>query len=166
MKQVDNVRQMVSNWLMNTTNRNLVAIDLENLMGGADPSPTLLDCAVELVESFRHDGNLVVVAASHRVAALAAWKLPWVRWRWRSGPDGADLALLEVLQNERVEQRFDRLTLVSGDGIFSGTIAALAHLGVHTTVVAAPDRLSKRLRVAAHTIDIVDITLEQFHDAA
>jgi hypothetical protein len=147
------------------TNRTLVAVDLENLVGGANPSNELLERAVSMIETLRDPSNQVVVAASHRLAVRAAWRLPWARWRWRSGPDGADLALVDVLEHERVGQRFTEVVVVSGDGIFSEPVASLGAAGVHTVVVASPCQLSKRLRLAAHVVLDVDL-LEVFHDAA
>lgn len=147
------------------TDRTLVAIDLENLLGGANPSNELLDRAVSMIETLRDPSNQVVIAASHHLAVRAAWRLPWARWRWRSGPDGADLALVEVLAHERVSQRFAEVVVVSGDGIFSEPLAAIAAAGVHTVVVSNPRQLSKRLRLAAHAAIDVD-PLEVFHDAA
>lgn len=67
----------------------------------------------------------------------------------RSGENGADLALLEVLARERVEERFDEVVLVSGDGIFTDVVAALSAAGVHVTVVARREACSNRLRMAA-----------------
>lgn len=95
----------------------------------------------------------VVIGTSHVgvVAAGLGWRGP--RLVARSGENGADLALLEVLTEERVEERFDEVVLVSGDGIFTEAVAALAAVGVEVTVVAHPGRCSKRLRLAArHTV--------------
>lgn len=71
---------------------------------------------------------------------------------WRSGPDGADLALIDQMLDLRVMRRFGRVTLCSGDGIFADSVAALASAGIHTTVVSWADRLSRRLHLAAHRI--------------
>lgn len=145
--------------------RTLVAVDLENLVGGADPSALVLDQAVQALATLRDSSNQVVVAASHHLAARAAWRLPWVRWRWRSGPDGADLALVEVLDHERVSERFAAVVLVSGDEIFAEPLAALAAAGTRTTVISSRRALSRRLRLAAQVVIETDGT-EVFHDAA
>jgi uncharacterized LabA/DUF88 family protein len=71
----------------------------------------------------------------------------------RSGEDGADLALLDVLLGERVAARFDEVVLASGDGIFTDAVAALGTAGVDVTVLARSGHCSKRLRLAArHTV--------------
>lgn len=147
-------------------NRTLVLVDVENLMGGTDAPEEARRRAIELIESFRDENAHVVVAASHRVACWLAWRLPWVRWKWRSGPDGADLCLLAVIDHERVGERFGRLVLVSGDGIFAVPVAQLAASAVHTTVIARSESLSRRLRMAAHSVVALDPYVEVSHDAA
>ena len=75
--------------------------------------------------------------------------------RWRSGPDDADLTLIEEMRDLRVMVQFSRVTLCSGDGIFAESLTALAAIGIETTVVSTADRLSRRLRLAAHQIVIL-----------
>ena len=41
-----------------------------------------------------------IVACSHHAARTVAFAFPGARHLWRSGPNGADLALLDVLENE------------------------------------------------------------------
>lgn len=91
----------------------------------------------------------VVIGSSHVGAfpSLLGW--PGSRILLRSGENGADLVLLEVLTGERVEERFDEVVLVSGDGIFTDAVSMLGAAGVSVTVVAHPDGCSKRLRMAA-----------------
>ena len=73
------------------------------------------------------------------------------------GPDGADLALLEEMNDLRIMKRFARVTLFSGDGIFTPTMAALAAAGIETTVVSWETQLSRRLRAAAqHVVTLID----------
>jgi len=72
----------------------------------------------------------------------------------RSGRDGADRALLEVLA-ENIAARFAEVVLVSGDGIFADAIAAVAGQGIHTTVIAHRDGLSRRLELAANTVQFL-----------
>lgn len=72
--------------------------------------------------------------------------------RVRSGENGADLELLDVIEREGIEHRFDELALVSGDGIFTDAVARLGACGVKVTVAAWPESLSKCLRLAASKI--------------
>lgn len=66
-----------------------------------------------------------------------------------SGVNGADLALLEVLREERIEERFDRVVVASGDGIFTDAVARLGAAGVEVTVVARSGHCARRLQMAA-----------------
>ena len=126
----------------------------ENLAG--TPCPGHLDVAFaeSVVRKLVPDLDEVhcVVACSHRAARTVAFAFPGALRRWRSGPDGADLALLEEMSDLRVMGRFDRVTLFSGDGIFACSMAALAKEGIETTVVSWHSQLSPRLRLAAQRV--------------
>ena len=133
------------------TKRQLVLIDIENLTG--TPSPTHGDLSFaelklrEVISDF--DGAQCVVACSHRAAKTVAFSFPGAGRRWRSGPDGADRALLDEMSDLRIMKRFDRLTLVSGDSIFTEAVAALGAAGIETIVVSREHSLARRLRMAA-----------------
>lgn len=148
--------------------RRLVVVDIENVVGGAVRvvedvvrARELLHSALDLTGS-----EQVVVGTSHfgLLAAGLGWDGP--RLVVRSGPDGADLALLEVLTQEGVAERFDEVVLVSGDGIFADALGALGALGVRTTVVARADRCSARLRVAASKTVLLRAKVDSFGGAA
>ena len=140
--------------------RTLHVVDAENLAGGPR-------CTAEQVREVRasyeeiagvRPGDLVVVSSSH-FAAPSVW-FGWggqARHVTRSGPDGADLALIEVIEREAVAERFDRVVIGSGDGIFSMPCAALQASGVEVAVVAATQRsLSAQLRLAARDIRVME----------
>lgn len=134
--------------------RRLHLVDVENLVGS--PRPT----AVEVAACRQRYANLVkpagwdqcVVACNHGVAADVGYNWPGARLLWRSGPDGADLALRDVLLEENVVDRFDRVILASGDGLFAEPVADLGRDGAHVTVVANRWSLSRRLRMAAAAV--------------
>ena len=134
--------------------RRLVLIDVENL--AATGNPTTRD--VEMVRSALmgvvpdFDTAQRIVACSHHAAPTVAFAFPRARHLWRSGPDGADLALLDVLENERVDRRFGYVTLCSGDGIFAPSAARLGGAHVDVTVVALAGHLSARLELAARNV--------------
>jgi hypothetical protein len=140
--------------LANREARHLVLIDIENL--AATPSPTIQE--VRMVTSAlrdavpQYDEAQRVVACSHHAAHTVAFGFPAGRRLWRSGPNGADLALVEVLQNERVDERFGRVTICSGDGIFASSAARLAGANVDVTVVSLEGHLAARLQLAARTV--------------
>jgi len=138
--------------------RTLHLIDVENLAGQALP-------AIGEIRKLRdrYDGqvgiastDLVVIACSHKALLSVALGWPGVRYRVRSGPDGADLELLDVLDHERVTERFRRIVIASGDGRFAESTARLAALGCHVTIVSRRQSLAVRLWLAAHAVIRID----------
>jgi hypothetical protein len=132
----------------------MVLIDIENVVGTPTPSSLEVELVMaalaELVPGFNEAHR--VVACSHRAARTVAFACKKERQRWQSGPNGADLALLEILETEHVDERFDHVTICSGDGIFAEATAWLAEHGVDTTVVALKGHLAARLELAAHHV--------------
>ena len=98
----------------------------------------------------------VEVASSHLTLLNAALGWPHARYRVRSGPDGADLALLDVLRHENVAQRFTHVAIGSGDHLFAEEAARLAAQGVWVTVVSRRRSLSPRLALAAREVIFLD----------
>lgn len=131
--------------------RRLVLVDIENVVGGAVMAVEQATCARKYVEVAADvcADEQVVIGTSH--VGVMATGLGWEGSRLvvRSGENGADLALLEVLTEERIEQRFDEVILASGDGIFADAVAALGAAGVRVTVVTRREACSKRLHMAA-----------------
>ena len=133
--------------------RRLVLVDLENLAGGpchtADAAlwvrRRLADCGALAY------GDQVTVAVDGSGLASVAWPWRGARCLPGHGHDGADLVLLEEL-GDRVPQRYDRLVLASGDGIFADAVADLVARGVHVTVTAHEISLSARLSAAASEV--------------
>lgn len=130
--------------------RRLVVVDIENLVGG----PCLYEKQVSWAKSvLTHMLSLqppdhIVVGISHVGLLPVGCNWPRIRYVVRSGPSGADLALLDVL-NEDVSARFERVVVASGDGVFTDAVATLVRAGVSTTVLARPGTLAHSLRVAA-----------------
>lgn len=148
---------MTKTYAVAPRNRHLILIDLENLT--ASPSPTQLELEAAIA-GLRfavpdYDDAQRVVACSHHAAATVAFAFPRARHIWRSGRDEADMALLDVLESERVAERYERLTMCSGDGIFADRAAWLAGKGVDVTVVSLAGHFSTRLRLAAGRITLL-----------
>lgn len=145
---------MTNTRIGNRAGRRIVLVDIENLVGTASPTSEEVEAVMaalgEVVPGFGDAHR--VVACSHRAAHTVAFACPTERRLWRSGPDGADLALLEVLEDEHVDERFEYVTICSGDGIFSAVAARLARHGVDTTVVALKGHLATRLELAARHV--------------
>lgn len=132
--------------------RRLVLVDVENLVGGAVVTAAQAWGARRLLEQAMPDrpGDQVILGVSH--ASVLESGLAWgesVRRVVRSGENGADLALLQVLEEERVADRFGEVVVVSGDGIFTDAVSRLGAAGVGVTVVAHADGCAKRLSFAA-----------------
>ncbi len=135
-------------------NRTLHLVDVENLLGGT--SFDFLD-VIDLENRYRQlvavaERDHVVLASSHR-AAEATW-FGWSSTRrlLRSGPSGADRALVDVIEQEDPAHRFDTVVLASGDGIFAEPAARLQALGCRVLVVARPGSVSRRLAFAVRDI--------------
>lgn len=145
------------------TSRTIAFIDIENLTSSS--TPTLPQCQRiwSIVEKVIDPSKTPVVAAcSHRAAKIASFAIPGARWKWRSGPDGADLALLEELDPDALAPRFSHVVIASGDGIFAERAARLAAAGLTVTVVSRRRSLAKRLELASgHVVFIDDDTIAE-----
>lgn len=135
--------------------RALHLIDLENLLGGRNFTAREAVWARAAYLATAPDANVshLVLATSHH-AALAAW-FAWpgsARRLVQSGPSGADLALLELISDEGVARRYERIVIGSGDGIFAFPAAQLQAAGCPVTVVTRRDCLSRELRLAVRDI--------------
>jgi hypothetical protein len=102
----------------------------------------------------------VEVASSHLTLLNAGLGWPHARYRVRSGPNGADLALLDVLQHENVAARFTHVAIASGDHIFTDEVAHLAAQDVWVTVVTRRRSLSRQLALAAREVIYLDTATE------
>jgi len=142
--------------------RHLVLIDIENLAATPSPSPEDVKAVVNALRGVLpgFDTAQRIVACSHHAAPNVAFAFPPARRLWKSGPDGADLALLSVLENERVDDRFGHVTICSGDGIFAVSAAKLGGAGVDVTVVSLRGHLAARLQLAARYVLLLDSSIE------
>jgi hypothetical protein len=133
-------------------------VDIENLIRSPRPSQSQVRAARELYRSsdFFHEGDLVVIACNHGASSSVAFGWPDARLKIRSGQDGADLALLDAIDEEGLPHRFTRVVVASGDGIFADTVSSLAQYGIEVSVVAPVGGPSKRLRLAASRHSLID----------
>ena len=138
--------------------RTLHVVDIENLAGAA--IPTLLQArrvqGLYLTRLGFGADDQVVMAASHRGLLNAALAWPHARYRVRSGPNGADLELIDVLLHEDIPARFTHVVIGSGDRLFVKAVAILAAGGVRVTVASRSDSLSHLLRRAASDVVYLD----------
>jgi hypothetical protein len=142
--------------------RRLHLVDIENLAGDSRPSLSQVRQAQGLYTDCLTVGAMdqVEVASSHLTLLNAALGWPHARYRVRSGPDGADLALLDVLRHENVANRFTQVAIGSGDHLFAEQAARLAGQGVWVTVVTRRRSLSRQLELAAREVVFLDAMAE------
>src|SRR5829696_6714290 len=141
------------------TVRSLHLVDVENLIGGtayAELDVAITAAAYASVASVGAT-DLVVVASSHRTAAATWFGWGPARRVVRSGADGADLALIEIIDTEDVAARFDRVVIGSGDKIFADPSARLQLMGVTVTAVSRASALSRQLRLASRDVRYFEI---------
>jgi hypothetical protein len=131
--------------------RKIHLVDLENLVGGGrvTESITRRVRAAYLSTGFVAAGDHVVVGISHNNLLAAGYGWADARCVVRSGLEGADLALQEVMATENLHQRFGSGILVTGDGGFAYPVAALINLGLPVGVIAPKGRLPVSLKLAA-----------------
>lgn len=139
--------------------RQLHVLDVENLLGRSSFTSAEVERLRRGYTTLIPMAQLaqVVVGASGDRSALAAG----VGWagaglRMQRGRDGADLALLVLLEREDVAGRFEQIYIGSGDGIFAPVAAHLAAQGTVVTVVSRRDALARGLRLAAHHVVYLD----------
>ena len=133
-----------------THQRTAHLIDLENLVGSGLFSLSEADAGRQCYQDLGlvgRDDHVIVACNPLRVSALGhPW--PGTRLLVGHGPDGADRRLLAALETERLEERFDRIVLASGDGIFADTVARLRGAGREVLVVGREGSIARRLRLA------------------
>ncbi|MGC5615682.1 NYN domain-containing protein [Georgenia sp. Z1491] len=137
--------------------RRLVLVDLENVVRGGVSTPQLARTGRAIIESQVGVGEHEQVVVATDVTGVFNARTAWsgARLRIGTGPDGADRALLEVL-DEGLPERFDELVLVSGDGIFADPVGRLVRRGLPVRVAAWSWSLSRRLRRAASETILLD----------
>jgi hypothetical protein len=156
--KVRRLRQQVS-FRQRFPERALHVVDIENLAGASIPSL----CQVTEVQDWYMTrlglgaDDQVVMASSHYGLLNAALGWPHARYRVRSGPDGADLELLDVLEHEDVASRFSHVVIGSGDGVFGQAAASLAARGLRVTVVSRRNSLAPVLARAACDVVYLDL---------
>jgi hypothetical protein len=143
--------------------RTVHLVDIENLAGTA--IPTLREVMEVQVRYARHmppgADDHVIMASNHLALINAALGWPHARYRVRSGPDGADLELLDVIESENVATRFTRVVIGSGDGVFGHAAQGLMERGVRVTVVSRWGSLAPSLERAAMEVIYLDLPLRE-----
>lgn len=142
--------------------RTLAVIDIENLCGGPDNVNSFHRYIRYLYDEAATDMWMPVIATSTHTIT----RCPDLWWTWhdarrlhRTGPDAADLELLDTLR-EPTAQRCDHIEIWSGDHIFADAARRLRRHGTTVTVRAAPAALSRQLRYSATRVhELVELNM-------
>jgi hypothetical protein len=135
--------------------RTLHVIDIENLMAGPRSGIDLVRTASAAYRDCLpiSTKDLVIVAANPGLAIDVAREWKGSQVKFRKGPDGADLALLEYLADvDDIVRRFDRVVIGSGDGIFAAIVNQLRSKGIVVGVIGRSSGIS---RILAHSATFV-----------
>ncbi len=138
--------------------RALHVVDIENLAGAAVPTQTrVTEVQRQYLASLRFGvDDQIVLASSHLGLLSAGLGWPHARHLVRSGKDGADLELIDVLEHENIAARFRHVVIGSGDGGFSRAAAELMTRGIHVTVVSRWGSLAYELAKAVDDVIYLD----------
>lgn len=142
--------------------RTLFHIDVENLCVeplGAGTEEALHAITTALSVGNWHEGDHVRIAAKAVLMLHFAWHVSMQSsMHALTGPDGADLPLLEHHSPGFVADRFDRLVVASGDHIFADLVTDAVRAGVSTAVVSLPQRVSWTLWASGANVVEVEPT--------
>ncbi|GAA1513758.1 hypothetical protein GCM10009677_53630 [Sphaerisporangium rubeum] len=100
-----------------------------------------------------------VVAVNPRSMVNVGVALHGARLLIRSGLDGADSALVDTAVADRIDLRFERAVIGSGDGYFTSLAIWLTEAGLHVTVVSRPERLNRRLHATTGDVTYLPPTV-------
>lgn len=134
-----------------TLRRTAHLLDVENLVGtGRFGASELRSCqSAYTALGLLRRGDHVIVACNPFSAIHVRDMWPGTRLLTGHGRDGADRALLAAIEHERFEDRYDRIVVGSGDGIFTDAVAAFRQIGRDVVVVGRQGAIAQRLRFAA-----------------
>lgn len=140
-----------------TVGRRLFLVDIENAVGRAVLDERIIeDVRIRLSKDYGIKvDEMVVIGTSHSMNMFTASIWKGARQVFGRGVDGADRALLKVMVEEGVGERFDEVVLVSGDGIFADAVRALRADGVKVIVDSRAKSLSYRLIACASVFNLV-----------
>lgn len=133
-----------------SSGRRLHIIDPENLIGSGSCSETQVSALhSEYTALAVGRWDLALVGSSHfnQVPVAFGWMEGF--HLVRSGPSGADLALIEAYREVPNVGSFDGLVIASGDGIFEEIALDAVRRGLPVTVVVGAGSLSRRLQMMA-----------------
>lgn len=140
--------------------RTVHVVDVENLFDGDHESAT-----AERIRTRLEEYRLAVGAGPEDVFYFGANPKLWFDVRAAvggqrvvgyHGKDGADRALLEVVDGDWVVERFDRICIASGDHAFAPLARTCRQAGLVVTVASLPMSVSADLYTAATEHVVLD----------
>ncbi len=96
--------------------------------------------------------DLFVIAASHHNMQAAAFGWPGGFHGFRSGKDGADIVLAQMMVEDNLADRFETVFLASGDGGLAPFAASLMAKGCHVQAVSRIESVSLAMRFATERV--------------
>ncbi|MFY9262633.1 MAG: NYN domain-containing protein [Actinomycetaceae bacterium] len=153
-----------------STGRRAVLVDVENLVGNSALTASEVRVSAQSLEPLLgplRDTQVIIGVSHHNLlASKVGWSVSHPRFVVRSGCDGADLVLLDVIAEENLSKRFEEVVLVSGDHVFTGAVVRLGTEGVRVDVVAGRSSCSKTLRMASFRTFLFDSGANAEQDVA
>ena len=138
--------------------RRLIAVDVENIAGGAHVSVDEAEAWLEALWcTADRTGNDVTVLGSGPVMAGTLAKLGYGRIALGRGLDGGERALLDCLEVSSVTGMYSSVYLASGDHLLAPAVAALRSAGVPTDVVARRGSVARALNDVCRSVSYLDV---------
>ena len=137
--------------------RTLCLVDVENC---ASTSHVSLEHASRVRDAIKQAAPEVlihIVACSHHNAAATRFAFSRSRVVVRSGNNGADLALIDVIETENVEKRFGRVIIASGDHIFAHAAKRLRRAGVTVEALAINGQISRDFACTCNAVRYLSV---------
>lgn len=140
-----------------TASRKIVLLDIENMMFGAHETDAVRNRSAEILAlaEARRPTDMVIVGCNPSMAFRAKDLFPNAQIVTGRGKDGADAALIDMIDIRHAAERFNELVIVSGDHAFAPIAHAARKVGLSVRVVAPRHGLSTALRVFADTAVIL-----------
>ena len=169
IKERERLLQPVPTSSMAKKQRSLAVIDIENLLADTNPTPELIRLVERefLLAADLSSSSQKIVACSHHVAGriVGAWQSP-CKFEWRSGRNGADLALIDYVNGLHNLNEFGSIVIASGDSVFTNLAKQLRDQGYFVHVIARKRCLSRSLQNAANLVTFLPINTAEFALAA
>ena len=140
-----------------TGSRELHLIDIENEIGKAEPTATEVAQFRDFYLAFNRvaqDAHIVIGASSPLALLAISDGWPNARRVYKQGKDGADLALLQVINQERIHERFAKIVIASGDGIFADVAQELHVRGKNVSVFSHVRSISHQFGKSGERVNL------------